>query len=649
MSTLRKPEILAPAGSKASFVAALEAGADAVYCGLKRFSARMAAENFSPEELARLVTMAHQRGVSVYVALNSTIKPGELDQVKGLLRLLSRYVKPDALIVQDLALVSLAQQEGFAGELHLSTLSAVTFAAALKTAASLPGVSRVVLPRELHIDEIKQMTAACPASLGLELFVHGALCYGVSGRCYWSSYLGGKSGLRGRCVQPCRRRYTVGENTARYFSCLDFSADVLVKPLLELPAITAWKIEGRKKGPHYVYHTVTAYRLLRDHGRDPAVKKEAGQYLREALGRKTTHYLFLPQRPYLPANSGDETGSGRFAGRVKGGGKETSLVPRLGLLKNDILRIGYEDQDGHHIYKVSKYVPRQGRLHLRLPGRKQVLTGAPVFLVDRLTPELARIVKKGKAELDAIPRQPLPDTAATVPLPEKKSFRRGKVREMKVLRQVAGKGGHPGERAVWLSDEAGKYLLKDRQLKQWWLWLPPVIWPEEEEALRQVIGRLVKQGARRFVLNSPWQTALFPANRQLVWWAGPFCNVTNPLAVKVLADRGFAGVIVSPELSSADLLLLPQTSLLPLGMVVSGYWPLCLARTKPADFSENRLFTSPRGEGAWVSRRGSCYWVFPNWPLDITANRSLLVKKGYQLLVHLMEPIPARVNIKKRP
>ena len=130
-----KPEILAPAGSKAAFIAALAAGADAVYCGLKQFSARMAAENFSPSELASLVTRAHEQGAVVYVAVNSLVRPGELDRVRGLIRLLSRHIRPDALIIQDLALVELARQEEFAGELHLSTLSAVTFAAALQTAA----------------------------------------------------------------------------------------------------------------------------------------------------------------------------------------------------------------------------------------------------------------------------------------------------------------------------------------------------------------------------------------------------------------------------------------------------------------------------------------------------------------------------------
>ena len=205
--TSSRPSILAPAGNKASFLAALAAGADEIYCGLKQFSARMEAKNFSIEELIPLTMLAHQKKVKVYVALNALLRPDDLDMAGDILQQLERHVKPDGIIVQDLGFVQLARQTGFSGELHFSTLSNVSFPAALQKIHKNLRLNRVVLPRELNIDEIKAMAASCPKGLELEVFVHGALCYGVSGRCYWSSYLGGKSGLRGRCVQPCRRIY----------------------------------------------------------------------------------------------------------------------------------------------------------------------------------------------------------------------------------------------------------------------------------------------------------------------------------------------------------------------------------------------------------------------------------------------------------
>ncbi|MCF8095721.1 MAG: U32 family peptidase, partial [Desulfobacteraceae bacterium] len=167
----KKPEILAPAGDRDAFLAALAAGADAVYCGLKQFSARMAADNFTVKELAGLTRLAHDRGSRVYVALNSLIKPDELEEAGNLVLRLKREVRPDALIIQDPGVLSLAAQAGFKGEIHFSTLANISFASAVKLARFFPNVTRVVLPREFSIDEIKTVSAACPKGLSLEVFV----------------------------------------------------------------------------------------------------------------------------------------------------------------------------------------------------------------------------------------------------------------------------------------------------------------------------------------------------------------------------------------------------------------------------------------------------------------------------------------------
>jgi putative protease len=198
----------------------------------------------------------------------------------------------------------------------LSTHANVSFAGALQMIQRDLKVDRVVVPRELTIDEIKAMADACPKDMSLEVFIHGALCYGVSGKCYWSSYLGGKSGLRGQCVQPCRRQYNQNKQKQKFFSCQDLSLDVLVKVLMKIPGISAWKIEGRKKSPHYVYYTTSAYRMLRDEGGDPKAKKSALGLLERALGRSGTHFFFLPQRPYNPIDTKRQTDSGLFVGKV---------------------------------------------------------------------------------------------------------------------------------------------------------------------------------------------------------------------------------------------------------------------------------------------------------------------------------------------
>lgn len=641
------PEILAPAGGRRAFLAALAAGADAIYCGLKSFSARMAAENFTVDELAALTQLAHDQGRKVYVPVNTLVKSDELAGVGRLLDQLNRYVQPDALIVQDLALISLARQTGFSGEIHLSTLANVSFPAALDAIRKFPEVRRVVLPRELSIDEIKAMAGACPNNLSLEVFVHGALCYAVSGRCYWSSYMGGKSGLRGRCVQPCRRIYAQDHRKARFFSCQDLWIDVLTKILAGVPNVASLKIEGRKKGSHYVFYTVSAYRLLRDHPGDSKVKKSALAFLDYALGRRGTHYHFLPQRPQNPVDTNIQTGSGLMIGNVKGGRSKPYVIPREALLSEDLLRIGYEDDAWHTTFRVGRYVPKKGQLFLKFPGQRAPAPDTPVFLIDRREPEVEGRINALENQINRQPPIPVRDSAFQMK-PPKKLRRKGEAVEMRVTRE--GEGGRLKNRDLagrWLTPESPPIGKMDR--RRCWLWLPPLVWPDDQEKMAARIAGALKNGFRNFVLNSPWQQVFFGREKGLMLWAGPFCNIASELAVEQVADLGFSGVIVSPELGKADYGALPGKSPLPLGMVVSGNWPLCVSRTLAEDLKAEKLFDSPKGEQAWARRVGADVWVFPNWSLDLTAKVDLLKKAGYQLLVHLSEPLPLNVRLKDRP
>ncbi len=152
------------------------------------------------------------------------------------------------------------------------------------------------------------------------------------------------------------------------------------------------------------------------------------------------------------------------------------------------------------------------------------------------------------------------------------------------------------------------------------------------------------------MLNDPWQAALFDLpGRGLRLWAGPFCNLANPLALETAASLGFSGAIVSPELNGADFLGLPRMSPLPLGVLLSGNWPLCVARTAAEQLKPDAAFLSPKGEEAWVVRHGTLFWVYPNWRLDLQARRGELEEAGYRVFVHLIEPVPQTVRLKQRP
>ncbi len=633
------PEILAPAGGRDSFLAALAAGADAVYCGLKRYSARMAAENFTEQDLASLTDLAHRRGVKVYVTLNVMLRPDELDDTGRLIVRLARQVQPDGIIFQDLAVVELARQAGFAGELHLSTLANVSFPEALPLVRHQFGVHRVVIPRELSIDEIRAMAAACPEGLRLEVFVHGALCYAVSGRCYWSSFLGGRSGLRGRCVQPCRRRYAQDGRTERFFSCQDLSLDVLVKVLKTVSRVAAWKIEGRKKGPHYVYYTTSAYRLLRDEGHDPRAKRDALGLLARALGRPGTHYRFLPQRPQQPVAEGEGGASGMLVGRVRGVGGETYLAPREPLLASDMLRIGYEDDSWHSVVRIGKAVPKGGRFHLKAVRGKHPPKDAPVFLIDRREPALAHRIAELQADL--VPVDAVSEAESFVSrLPRPARSR------MPVTRQTVCRRPRNGCGGLWLDADA---LAAAKDPGRFWWWLPPVVWPDGAVQLSALVKAAQERGAAGFVLNAPWQRSLFDDRLNMPLWAGPFCNLSNPLAIQAVARLGVAGAMVSPELGLADFLALPALSPLPLGIVVGGHWPLCVARTLHSRLEPQKAFVSPKGEAARAVVHGADVWLYPNWKLDLGADEEALMEAGYRFLVRLDETVPAGAPLKARP
>lgn len=196
-------ELLAPAGTSENFLAALEAGADAIYLGGKAFNARANAANFEIEELAEAVRLAHLLDVSVFVTVNILIGDAELNDLKEYLRELER-INVDAIIVQDLALAELAKRVAPKLHLHASTQLTATNMGTVRFLERM-GFTRVVLAREMSLEEIK--TICREAKAEIEVFVHGALCVCYSGQCLMSSFIGGRSGNRGACAQPCRLPY----------------------------------------------------------------------------------------------------------------------------------------------------------------------------------------------------------------------------------------------------------------------------------------------------------------------------------------------------------------------------------------------------------------------------------------------------------
>lgn len=281
-------ELVLPAGSLQAALHAFAGGADAVYLGLRHYSARKNAENFTFNELSRLKREAVRLGKRVYVALNTLVDDRELDGVVPLLRRL-QLMDIDGVIVQDLGIASLVRTEFPSVPLHGSTQMAVHTVSGIRELQRL-GFSRVVLSRELTLAGIAEIRQACP-DIGLKVFIHGAMCYGVSGLCMASRMITGRSANRGECAQICRTWFSMESEAfvrrGYFFSMTDLGAgDDVIR--LQRMGIDSLKVEGRMKSPAYVRAAARYYRMLLDGASDPEALAAAREDLDTNFARKTT-------------------------------------------------------------------------------------------------------------------------------------------------------------------------------------------------------------------------------------------------------------------------------------------------------------------------------------------------------------------------
>lgn len=253
-------ELLAPAGSLEILKGVIESGADAVYVGGSMFGARAYANNFTEEELLEAIDFAHLRGVKVYLTVNTLIKNSEFSKLYDYL--LPYYKRGlDAVIVQDIGVVKAIHEYFPSMEIHTSTQMTVTGADGVRFLSQF-GVTRVVMAREVSLAEMKCIHEE--TGMELEAFVHGALCYSYSGQCLFSSILGGRSGNRGRCAQPCRLPYTVEGKKDEYILSLKDMCGIMALDKLHDAGVYSLKIEGRMKQLEYACGVVKYYRSYID-------------------------------------------------------------------------------------------------------------------------------------------------------------------------------------------------------------------------------------------------------------------------------------------------------------------------------------------------------------------------------------------------
>lgn len=306
-----RTELSLPAGSLQCALRAFDGGADSVYLGMKSFSARKGAVNFSFEDLRKLKNVCVEKNKKFYITLNTLVTDAMMSEVEKLLRQLD-YLAPDGIIVQDLGIASLIREKHPTLPLHASTQLAVHTVEGVRELKEL-GFVRVVLARELALEEIKTIRAACP-DIELKAFIHGAMCFGFSGLCMASEVLTGRSANCGECSQICRSWFSCDNYSEKFypFSMKDMCVGHGAFELQKI-GVDSLKIEGRMKGPDYVYHCARYYRMILD-----GVPEDNPDLLAEEEAMKTSFsricspgFLYTDKNltcPNWPTHIGIETG-----------------------------------------------------------------------------------------------------------------------------------------------------------------------------------------------------------------------------------------------------------------------------------------------------------------------------------------------------
>lgn len=550
------PELLAPAGSEEAFLAALAAGADAIYLGGKAFNARAFAENFDDETLARCVALAHAGGTRVYVTLNTLLYAPELAAATEYAVRLCR-MGVDALIVADMGLADHLHRHLPGAELHASTQLSLHSTSGAKEVADL-GFTQVVAARELPKDEIVRLVAGAPETV--EIFLHGALCVSHSGQCLFSSQVGGRSGNRGACAQPCRLPYNGGKYI---LSLKDLSLAGHIPELIEAGVATL-KIEGRMKSADYVGRVTAIYRRLLDEGRC-ATADEMRELERIFSRSGFTDGYFTGRLDTGMTGIRSE----RDKEESRAGAGALPPLRKIPLKAEAILTAGAPA-------RLTLYTP-QGKCATAVgetpaPARSAPLSAAGVcerlaklgntpfsLAPEDVTLTLGEGLNLSPAALNALRREAvvqlldttrkLPDIPAPAIIPPPFAPLGRTALFCDAVQYDAVRAVYPDVFSLvflplWQWDKAAE--------KPRGVWLPPVIFDGEEPEIRQHLDDAARHGATHALAGNPAQVRII--REAGLTPVGDFrLNVLNPTAAAYYARHGVVSTVLSPELTLSGM------------------------------------------------------------------------------------------------
>lgn len=579
-------ELLAPAGNLEALDAAIGEGADAVYMGLKSFNARLRSSNFAWNQFEAAVQSVHNKGKKIYVTVNTVSEESETERLYRFLSYLND-VGPDGLIVQDFGVIRMAQEFFPKLELHASTQMNCASASAVNL-LSREGFTRVVLARELSLEEIADVKAKSSAEL--EVFVHGALCVSESGLCQFSSFLGGKSANRGMCTQACRRLYNadIGGSIDQGYFFSPHDLQLIDKiPDMVKAGVASFKIEGRMKSAEYVGSVTAAYRYVLDHWEtDKKGAIETGKrMLSTDFARAKTRYWFDSPNAENLLNPKQAGGTGIFLGKIekvkmeeikvaadyKEGDTGISSVtvkqpfayltggtydPEVG----DSIRLHKKDDSGRVSHKIRHVMQDEGNYWVDIPagfGR-----GDSVYLLQTkaMSKRYQRVLP---SDISSFKKQPGSDILPVMDLtpPPKEGFDYfpdGLYIQVSTVKDLFAVLGERQVRVILeLNSETKKELVEKKTVlpyskRQIYISLDPFLPQDKEQDLIDTIEYLVSEGFRWWVVNNPAHIGIL-RGKKATMIAGPYLYSFNKWAVSWLENQNINTFITPLENSRENL------------------------------------------------------------------------------------------------
>lgn len=624
----QKPKLLLPAGNREAFYAAIEAGADAIYLGLTSFNARRRASNFSENNLSVLLFEAHKHNVKIYVTLNIVIKNRELPELLNTLQMLERY-RVDGVIIQDWGVYYLAKRYFPALSLHASTQMGIHNSIGVRFCAEQK-FNQVILARELTMNELKRISEE--ATTNIEIFVHGALCYSMSGFCLFSSYKGGNSANRGLCTQPCRRFYSKNGKKELLFSLKDNQQIDHIQQFENL-GISTLKVEGRLKPADYVYKVGQAYRKTID---DQSALHESKTDLKHDFGRDKTGY-------FIDGNLSDvfthNASTGVYIGEViESDENGFSLRPNIPIQEKNRLFVQNIDSDNQDVIKINslKEIGEFVKIESEIP----VKVGSKVFLASQ--------------NIKAFPnRYPNVEPLKVPPLPIEKSKRilqslipwQEKLQETEFWVRIS--------KSAWLDNiyikdyqkvildfdkkEIAEFTIKIGTLKafaqRFWIELPAFISETDLDFWATQCRRLSKVGIGGFVVNSITQTKLLPENAS--FGINEYGNVFNDATIAFYMRQHAKFWIYPLENDSQNFSDSKDRN----GVINMFYYPKLFYSRAPIKLKNNEIFSEENGEDNYKKKsKDGITIVIPEKPVCLFPFQQRLEKDGFKrFLIDLSE------------